>query len=242
MSKTKRKIENGANNLNKNSFELTNLYVYNEQEQNSKVQLNYVSDSENLDKKIQEIDSQAYFKQIYTPEKKIDFSSTYESFHNLKPISPFIQITYTGLLISTQNLFQISPEIQNIEGPHPLTPLSSDKTFLYAMYHLNKINGISEVKKDKILFYNGDEYQFIGPERSFGKSLGNYRKESKLDHVTRNSNHGAVYWSKMFSSVGICRLDPEFVLELKDEEFDLRKIDKGNKYQITFNQKEMYFF
>lgn len=78
------------------------------------------------------------------------------------------------------------------------------------MFYLNKINGICKVEKDKIIFYNGDEYKFENNERSFSCSLGNYHKYTKEEKNKKENDDGLVYWERLFSKVKLCRIKKNY--------------------------------
>lgn len=92
------------------------------------------------------------------------------------------------------------------------------------------------------MFYNGDEYEFLGSERNYTDSLGNWKKDkkSKFFQMRKQDNQGIVYWGRFFSKVNLCRFHESMTDELKL--IYKGKIDKGRKQQFTFNKDELYFF
>lgn len=183
---------------------------------------------------ITDIDKKAYFPVEFKVNNKVDKKKTFELFKTLTPKPSYYQIGYNGLLFSTQDLFQLAPEIREISGRNPSKPLHKDKSFIYSMFYLNKLNGICQIENNQILFFNGDKYKFMGIERSYTNSLGNYLRNGKVE---KKGCEGAVYWDRFFSQVNLCRFHNEMEEVLHN--LYLGKIDKGRRRQFTFNKNEM---
>ena len=159
-------------------------------------------------------------------------------------MKPYIQISRSGLFKATQDLFRIPDEC--ITGKYPKARYSTlletvyNRQAFYAMFELNKLNGIKEVTHNSIKFFNGDIYYFENDERSYLYSLGSLQttkvkkstsstfgkigqnlgslmtslvKSGKktVDEINEEaSGRSFTYWKKFFNSCVLSNIDQEY--------------------------------
>lgn len=143
----------------------------------------------------------------------------------LKPQKSYIQISRSGMFKTHSDLFSYTeheikarsaPNMRGYMPPLPGAPdlknmkfLLEDERFKFALYELNKLNGIAEVTPKSIKFYNGDEYVFQNGERSFETSLGSLKKFMKIDNENQ-VKYLHFYWKRFFNESLINNFDEDF--------------------------------
>lgn len=165
-----------------------------------------------------------------------------------RPSKSYIQITKSGMFkthfdlfdyievpkksIYLQDLceyFKFSPDSVNLDF------LQDDKNFKFAIFELNKLNGIAEVTADSIKFYNGNEYAFENGERCFYYSLGTFKEFLGEGKILEQS----YYWRNFFVESLINNFEKGFFeRELKDK-LMADSLTNGGKTKLRFNDDIM---
>ena len=152
------------------------------------------------------------------------------------PRSPYIQITHSGLLKSTAMLFQpeegISREKYNFDLTHNI---------FYAMFELNKLNGIAEIGFDYIKFFNKDEYHFDNPERSHLYSLGTYRKFNPGSTASETQYMDTrFYWRRFLQEAIFYDLDQHFYSKYLKGQLTRTDLSHLNTVKVKFSNGYEY--
>lgn len=150
------------------------------------------------------------------------------------PRNSYVQITKTGLLRSTVDLFRLYAKGEEFQS---MQLLRYDPRFLYAMYELNKINGIKRVGYDFIEFFNGDVYIFKNIERSNEYSLGSfYRYEEKLDFESRARHY---YWSRFLNRTRLTQFHDKYFKNYIEDFFSFTNLGKTHVLTMGYSGSKM---
>lgn len=206
-------------------IDISKVYVYDERNGIESEIYKFCNETHADDKgliqdKLDELDDKAFFNEV--DDDKEEMMKKLEKLKGKKRL-PFLQITQSGLLKTTVDLFRL------MNDPHEARAFditSHSLNLLYKVYGLHKLNGVKEVGVDYIDFYNGDRYLFQNCERSYFSSLGSL--VTRHGDKTLQQNY---YWDKFF-------------LQCNSTGFiDFEKQIKGNDYVRLFNvnkKKEEY--
>lgn len=123
--------------------------------------------------------------------------------------SPYYQIGYNGLFVSTVDLFSLKQEIESNLDTRNSSSLSNDVFTIFSMFYLHKINGIKKIQDDRIEFFNGDVYQFINDNRSYHNGIGIFSRHSKLfnNQPRIEQTEGVLIWERLFSKVSLSHFE-----------------------------------
>lgn len=139
-----------------------------------------------LEEKLETLDDMSFFN--FRSEDDGEMQRELENLRGKKKL-PYIQITESGLLKTTVDLFRLNSDIHSL-NEFDITAFKTST--LFKVYGLHKLNGIKEVGVDYIDFYNGDKYEFKNNERSYQNSLGTLITRYERDK-TLSQNY---YWNK----------------------------------------------
>ena len=127
--------------------------------------------------------------------------------------SPKIEITYEGLLKTTVEMFsQMKPKQVELEYGKSLL---NNLFIRESMFLKHNLNGIAEVNRNSIIFFNGDRYIFQNSERGFMHSLGTFIKHGyniwngKFQGKSKSSERN-YYWSIFFSKIEFTNFDDHY--------------------------------
>lgn len=168
-----------------------------------------------------------------------------ETLKQKKPRKCYIQISRSGMFKTHVDLFRFdfddsadhkiktSGFANRQYGLHDLEFLTHDNRLNFALYDLNKLNGIAEVGFDKVKFFNGDVYWFDNSERSFDASLGTLEQHgAKREKVKRSC-----YWKRFFSESLINNFDDEFYEKNIKHTMTQDSLKKNSKSKIVFSDQ-----
>lgn len=166
----------------------------------------------------------------------------------IKPKKSYVQISSSGMLKTHCDLFPYS-EDKDSKAVHSSTFFSrrghnlegielfqNDKRINFALYELNKLNGIAEVGYNYIKFYNGDKYLFENSERSFTNSLGTYIKYNRDARST--SNH--FYWKRFFNESLINDIDSVYYKNEVKHKMTADSLKGGSRSVLKFSSGSEY--
>lgn len=155
-----------------------------------------------------------------------------DSSDNRRAVEPYIQITESGLLKSTIDLFPALK--QNTEFFKIDAEFWEDFKFRYlcACHEMLKLNGIKLLTNDGIMFFNGERYYFNNSERNSDFSLG-LLLDKKGEAIF-------AYWSRFLYA---CRFTIFPVININDcdgkEYENFSKILELNRHLMGINKKDI---
>lgn len=161
-----------------------------------------------------------------------------------KPRKSYIQITKSGMFKTHFDLFDYievpkkSIYLQDLceyfnfpTSSINLNFLQDDKNFKFAIFELNKLNGIAEVTKESIKFYNGNEYVFENGERCFYYSLGTFKKYLGENRILEQR----YYWRNFFVESLINNFEKEFFEKEVKNKMMADSLTNGGRTKLKFN-------
>lgn len=186
-----------------------------------------MDDKDNFDQHFKEVEDNAYFK-IENYVKNLRYFDIEELARH--PRKAYVQISKTGLLKTTVDLFRLLNKSEEFQD---MNLLRYRPEFLYSMYELNKMNGIKKVGFNYIEFFNEDAYVFKNFERSNEYSMGSFYKfEDKIAFENRARHY---YWSRFMNRTRLTQFHDIFYQRYLKEYFSFTNLAKTHKMTMGYS-------
>lgn len=146
-----------------------------------------------------------------------------------------LEITREGLVKTTVDLFSnMSPTEIKAEYHKSLL---ADPHIRNSMFKKHKLNGIAEVGRNYIKFFNGDKYYFQNNERGYMHSLGtiekySYKNWNGVEDTTAPYCKRHYYWSLFFSKIEFTNFQEKFFQKVLRNNITYKKFSNLNAINL----------